>query len=310
MQTNRAFLIHAYGGPEVTQQGEAPIPTPGAGEVLVQVKAAGVNGLDWKVRDGLLRGAFALPLPAVLGVELAGVVTQTGPGVSRLKVGDRVMGSMNGLGAYADFVAVDEANLSLTPQALTDVEAAALPVAALTARQALAAAGGLRPGQRVLIHGAAGGVGGLAVQFAKAAGAIVLATASGASRDHVLDLGADVVIDRNAERFEDRAKDVDLVLDLVGGEILDRSWPVLAPGGAIVSTAAPDIAARTPAGRRGLWLSMRPDAALLGEIAEAVAAGAVRSTLAEVVDLAGLSAAIERNKTGHAPGKIVVDLTR
>jgi NADPH:quinone reductase-like Zn-dependent oxidoreductase len=310
MKRNRALRIHAYGGPEVIHLDTIPVPEPGTGQVLMQVAAAGVNGLDWKVRDGLVREVFPLVLPATLGIELAGLVMQTGPDVSRLQVGDRVMGPMGGLGAYADFVAIDEAKLSVTPAQLTDVQAAALPVATLTAWQAIRAAGDIKPGWRLLIHGAAGGVGGFAVQFAKAAGATVFATAARTSREHVLGLGADVVIDRSSERFEDRAKEINLVLDLVGGETLDRSWQVLAPDGVIVSTAAPDVAARAPAGRRGLWFMMQRDGGRLREIADTVAAGAVQSTIAEVTDLAGLSAAIERNKLGHAPGKTVLDLTR
>jgi quercetin dioxygenase-like cupin family protein len=144
--------------------------------------------------------------------------------------------------------------------------------------------------------------------LAKRAGATVFATASSASRTHVLALGADVVIDYRAERFEHRAASVDLVLDLIGGETLDRSWSVLAPDGVIVSTAAPDIVTRTPAGRRGVWCMMRPDADVLARLADDVARGALRSTIAEVTSLSGLAAAIERNRTGHLPGKIVLDM--
>lgn len=310
MKSNRALRIHAYGGPEVLILDEIPVPVPAANQVLIQVKAAGVNGLDWKIREGLVRDAFPLDLPVVLGIELAGVVMQTGLGVSRVNVGDRVMGSLGGLGAYADFVAIDEAKLSMTPERLPDVEAAALPVAALTAWQSLRADGEIRAGQRVLIHGASGAVGGFAVQFAKAAGATVLATASGNSREHVLSLGADVVIDRHSERFEDRAGDIGLVLDLVGGETLDRSWQVLTRDGVIVSTAAPDVAARAPTGRRGRWFMMQADPQRLRDIADAVASGTLRSTIGEVTDFTRLAAAIDKNRRGHAPGKIVLDLTR
>ena len=217
MQTSRALRIHSYGGPEVLQMDQVTAPRAGDGQVVVQVKAAGINGLDWKVREGYVRDAFPLALPSALGIEIAGVVVEAGPGTGRLKLGDRVMGPLMGVGGYADFVAVDEAKLSLTPEGLSDVAAAAVPVAALTAWQALRAASELEPGQSVLIHGAAGGVGGFAVQFAKAAGLKVLATASAASRAHVASLGADVVFDRVAERFEDQARGIDLVLDLVGG---------------------------------------------------------------------------------------------
>jgi NADPH:quinone reductase-like Zn-dependent oxidoreductase len=310
MKANRALRIHAYGGSEVLKLDEIPLPVPSTNQLLIQVKAAGVNGLDWKIREGFVRDAFPLDFPAVLGIELAGVVMETGSGASRLKVGDRVMGALSGLGAYADFVAVDEVKMSLTPESLTDVAAAALPVASLTAWQSIRADGEIKPGQRILIHGAAGGVGGFAVQFAKAAGATVFATASSASREHVLSLGADVVIDRSAERFENRVSDVNLVLDLVGGETLDRSWQVLAPDGVIISTAAPDVAARAITGRRGRWFMTQSDAPRLRAIADSVASGTVRSTIAEVTGFAGLAAAIDRNQRGHAPGKMVLDLSR
>jgi NADPH:quinone reductase-like Zn-dependent oxidoreductase/quercetin dioxygenase-like cupin family protein len=303
-----AARIHAYGGAEVLQIDEVRVPTPGPGQLLVAVGAAGVNGLDWKMREGYVRDAYPLTFPSALGLELAGEVAAVGAGVTRFGVGDRVMGLTRGPGAYADFVVVDEVQVVRTPSALSDVEAAALPVAVLTAAQALDAGGEIGAGSTVLIHGAAGAVGGFAVQLAKAAGATVLATAAGTSRDHVLGLGADVAIDYRAERFEDRAADVDLVLDLVGGETLDRSWSVLAPHGVVVSTAAPDVAARTPDGRRGVWLMMRADAERLARLADDVARGTLRSTIAEVTPLSGLAAAVERNRTGHPPGKIVLDL--
>ncbi|MDM0078147.1 NADP-dependent oxidoreductase [Variovorax sp. J2P1-59] len=310
MKRNQAFRIHAYGGPDALRRDDVPEPEVAAGQLLVEVKAAGINGLDAKIREGLLRGAFPLPLPATLGVELAGVVSRVGEGVTGFKVGDRVMGPLAGLGAYANFVAVNAANLALTPEGLDDVAAAALPVASLAAWQSLRAAGELTPGQKVLIHGAAGGVGGFAVQFAKAEGATVWATASATSRDHVLKLGADVVIDRNAQRFESLAEGIDLVLDLVGGDVLDRSWQVLAPGGAIVSAVDLGISAKTPVGRKGIAFATRPDAARLRLAAEAVVSGKLRSTIAEVVGFDQIPAAVERVRIGHAPGKIVADFTR
>ncbi|RSZ60058.1 NADP-dependent oxidoreductase [Massilia atriviolacea] len=307
---NRAVRIHAYGGQELVQVDQVDVPAPGAGEVLVRVRAAGVNALDWKIRQGYLQAVFPLALPAALGIELAGEVIALGDGVTGFAPGDRVMGALGRLGAYADAVAIDAHRLALVPQGLDDVQAAALPVAGLTAWQALRAAGPLLPGRQVLIHGASGAVGGFAVQFAKAAGAVVLATASAASRAHVLALGADRVFDRHAERFEEQVGDVALVLDLVGGDALDRSWQVLAADGAIVSTAAPDIGARVPGGRRGLWFTMVPDRRQLGEIAGMVAAGTVRSTIARVTGIDGLAQAIEQTHTGHAPGKVVVDFSR
>lgn len=308
--TQRAVLIRAYGGADAVEVAQIAKPEAQAGEVLVRVRAAGVNGIDWKIREGYVRDAFPLQLPAVLGIELAGVVEAVGPGTSRFKVGDRVMGPLGRPGAYADFVAVNEANLSPTPDGIDDVHAAAIPVAAVSAWQSLHHAGAISPGQRILIHGAAGGLGGFAVQYAKQAGAEVFATAASAHVDYVRSLGADHVIDYQHQRFEDVASDIELVLDYVGGEVLDRSWQVLTDSGAIVGTSSPDILARTPAGRRGLWFMNKPDAALQEKLAADIAKGALKSKVSEVVAFAGIPAAIERNRTGSRIGKVVADFLR
>ena len=306
----RALRLQAYGGPESLKVDRVPEPEPGPGKVLVQVKAAGVNGLDWKIREGYVRNIFKLALPATLGIEMAGVALRTGPGVEGLKPGDRVMAALGGCGAYADHLIIDAEKLVPTPSALSDVAAAAIPIAAMTAWHVVQAADFDLTGRRVLIHGAAGGVGGFAVQFAKAAGATVYATASTRSLPHVRALGADEVIDYQHQKFELLASDIDLIVDLVGGEVIDRSWTLLSPGGLLVSIAAPDVVSRAPQGRRGVFLSNRPDTARLAAIAQQVAAGALQSTIAEVAGFDDLPSAIERNRTGHAPGKIVADLTR
>jgi NADPH:quinone reductase-like Zn-dependent oxidoreductase len=306
----RAVLIRAYGGASAAEVAEIAKPQAGRGEVLVRVRAAGVNGIDWKVREGYVRDAFPLQLPAVLGIELAGVVEAVGPGASRFRVGDRVMGPLGRLGAYAEFVAVDEANLARTPDGLDDVQAAAIPVATVAAWQSLHLAGPILPGQRILIHGAAGGLGGHAVQYAKRAGAEVFATAASAHVEYVRGLGADHVIDHQTQRFEDIARDIDLVLDYVGGEVLDRSWQVLKDTGAIVGTSSPDILARTPAGRRGLWFMNKADTALLETLAADVAAGTLKSPVSEVVGFNDIPAAIERNRTASRTGKVVADFSR
>lgn len=308
--TQRAVLIRAYGGPAAAEIADIATPAAGPGQVLVRVRAAGVNGIDWKVREGFVREAFPLQLPAVLGIELAGTVEALGPGASRFGVGDRVMGPLGGLGAYADVVAVDEANLVRTPQGLDDVHAAGVPVAAVAAWQSLHHAGPITAGQRILIHGAAGGLGGHAVQYARRAGAEVFATASTAHLEYVRSLGADHLIDYRTQRFESVAQDIDLVLDYVGGEVLDRSWQVLAKDGAIVGTSSPDILARTPPGRRGLWFMNKPDAALLERLAAEIAEGTLISKLGETVGFGDIPAAIERNRTDPRIGKVVADFSR
>ena len=307
--TNRAFRIHAFGGPEVLQAEEIPKPEPGTSEVIVAVKAAGVNQLDWKFREERVRG-FSLPFPVTLGVEFAGVISQTGEDVGGFVVGDRVMGFLHGLGAYTDNLKLSASLLARIPEELTDVQAAALPIPLTTAWQSLHAAGELDQGAKVLVHGAAGAVGGMAVQLAKAAGAFVAATASQANLDYVATLGADLVIDYRAERFEDRVNGIDLVLDFVGGETLDRSWSVLSSRGAIASAAQFDIVQRAPSGARAFWVMAQPDPALLERLAREVVAGRLRSTIGEVFRTSDLATAIESTKQTRRPGKTIIDFTR
>jgi len=305
----RSILLRNYGGESAVQVAESPVPVAAPGQVLVRVRAAGINALDWKVREGYVRDAFPLELPAVLGIELAGVVEAIGPGATRLRVGDRVMGPLGGLGAYAELVAVDEAKLARTPQGLGDVQAAALPVAVLAAWQSLNFLGPIRAGSRVLVHGAAGALGGFAVQFARQAGAFVVGTAGADDLAYVRGLGADQVIDYRSQRFEELASDIDLVLAYVGGDVIDRSWTVLKPTGAMVGTSSPEILARTPAGRQGHWFVMQPDATLLAKLANDVAGGVLKSRVSEIVRFDDIPAAIERNRVGAHSGKAVADFT-
>lgn len=303
---NRALRIHAYGDTEALRWDEVPLPRPGQGEVLVRVTAAGVNGLDWKIRDGLVKDAFPLPLPATLGIELAGEVAAVGAGVEGYATGDRVHGALGALGAYAGHVVIGADKLARIPAAMDDVTAAAIPVAALTAWQLLFEAGQLKQGETVLIHGGAGAIGSFAVQFAKRAGARVVVTARGLHADLLRRLGADEVIDYQTVRFEDVIEDVDLVLDLVGGETVARSWQVLSPKGRVFTTAAPEIAAQLSEGRRGGWYRMRSDGATLADIAGKVADGELTVVIDQVVTAEQAGDAIERNKRGHGAGKTVI----
>lgn len=307
--SNQAIVLTRFGGADATQLSTTQPPEATPGVVVVRVKAAGINGLDWKIREGYLRDVMPTVFPTVLGLELSGEVHATAPG-SRFAAGDRVFGlAAPGNGAYAEYVAVPETLLAPIPAGVSHQVAAALPVAGLTAWQMLHAAGAPNAGDTVLVHGASGGVGTLLVQMARELGLTVVATASPSSRQHLLDLGVSTVIDRVNERFEEKVSGMDLVIDLAGADAPDRSWSVLREGGAIVSSARFDIAAPRTDGRRGIPFQMQPDSERLATIAREVAEGQLRVTVDETVPLSGIPAAIERNRTGHGPGKTVADFT-
>ncbi|MET0439000.1 MAG: NADP-dependent oxidoreductase [Devosia sp.] len=304
---NQAIILTQFGGVDTIKASTTQFPEASPGLVVVRVRAAGINGLDWKIREGYLRDAMPTVFPTVLGLELAGEVHAVGPG-SRFAVGDRVFGlAAPGNGAYAEYVAVPEMLLAPMPSKVSNQVAAALPVAGLTAWQMLHAAGAPKAGNTMLVHGAAGGVGTLLVQMAKQMDLNVIATASPSSRQHLLDLGVTTVIDRVTETFEDMVSGVDLVIDLVGADAPDRSWSVLREGGTMVSAARFDIAAPRTDGRHGIAFMMQPDGERLAAIVRAVADGQLNATIEETVPFAAIPAAIERNRTGHGPGKTVAD---
>ena len=311
MPTQKAYRLHSYGGPETIHFDDAPVPTPSYRQVLVAVSAVGINPFDWKIREGYVKDVLVLELPKTLGVDFVGTVAALGEASSRFKIGDRVMTMSTSLGAYAEHIAVDESILARVPEALSDIDAATLPIPGLTAWQAAHEAGELGPGMKVLIHGASGTTGAFAVQFAKAAGAYVIGTASGKNRDYVMSLGADEFVDYQTERFEARVNDVDLVLDfvLLGGNMntTDRSWAVLKPHGAIVSVADPAIMGKIPAGHRGFFPEIRADAARLEEIAGQLVAGKIKSKVARVFRREQLLEAMEINQAGGTTGRLIVD---
>ena len=305
----KAIRIHKYGGPEVLRHEDAPRLRPAEGDVLVRVHAAGVNPVDWKVRQGYLREKIPYALPFIPGWDLSGVVEEIGPGATGFAVGDEVYARPDIArdGAYADCIAVRASELARKPKSIGHVEAAGVPLAGITAWQALFDVAGLTAGQSVLIHAASGGVGSFAVQFAKWKGARVLATASAANHELVRGLGADEVIDYRTTRFEDAAQGMDVVLDTIGGETQDRSWAVLKPGGIQVSTVSPppEETARQHGVRAG-YLFIGPNAPVLTEIARLIDEGRVRPVIGEVMPLAEARRAHELSQTGHAKGKIIL----
>ncbi|KQX48143.1 MULTISPECIES: NADP-dependent oxidoreductase [unclassified Streptomyces] len=241
----KAFLIDKYGGPAEVHAAEMPDPQVGADDVLVKIHAAGVNPLDLRIRNGDFKAFLPYRLPLVLGNDLAGEVLQVGSSVTRFAVGDEVYArpDKDRIGTFAERLAVHQDDLAPKPAALTMTEAASLPLVALTAWQALAERARVRPGQKVLIHAGAGGLGSIAVQLAKALGAYVATTASAATADLVKEFGADEVIDYRTQDFETLLDGYDLVLDSLGGENLAKSLRVLKPGGMAISVAGPPDAA-------------------------------------------------------------------
>jgi len=300
-----AVRVHAFGGPDVLKMEQTPRPEPGPGEVLIRVHAAGVNPVDWKTREG--HTGHRLPLTP--GWDVAGVIESTGGGVKGLNPGDQVYGyfDLTRDGAYADYVAVPAAEVALKPRTLDYTQAAAIPLSALTAWQALFDAGGLRAGQKILVHGAAGGVGSFAVQLAKWKGAYVIGTASLGNLKFVRDLGANEVIDYTRTRFEDIVHDADMVLDTLGGDTQKRSWRVLKKGGILVSLPSrPSEKEAAAHGVRQAYFNVRPNTAQLTEITALVDCGKLRPVVESVLPLADARLAQEISQAGHTRGKIVL----
>ena len=284
MNSMTAFRIHRFGGPEALERDSVPVPVPEGDRCLMRVHAASANPVDYKTREGKYPLVREDRLPFTLGKDFAGVVEHGGPDAQRFKPGDAVYGFVGQQeGTFAQFVTLETDALAPKPTSLSFKVAAAVPLAALTAWQGLFDHGELTQGQRVLIHAGAGGVGHLAVQFAKVKGARTYVTASGPGLELVRSLGADHVIDYQRERFEDIAKDIDVVLDLVGGDTQTRSWAVLKDGGALISTLAePSKEEAQRRHARSARYTARPDGKQLAEIGTLIDEGRVRVHVSEV----------------------------
>lgn len=305
----RAIYVEDYGGPEVLKFGEQPTPQPGPRDVLVAVHAASINPIDWKLRAGLVRQFFPLTFPCVLGRDFSGVVAALGAEVRGLAIGDEVFGMADAKrgGTHAEFVAVDADAVAKKPRGLSHIEAASLPLAGLTAVIALDEVASLRSGQRVLVHAAAGGVGGLAVQLARHRGCWVAGTCSAANMDYVKRLGADRAIDYAAEDFASVLRDLDVVFDTLGGEVNRRSATVLRAGGCLVQVAAAPV----PPGQARADIEVkpaviRPRRDLLERLADRAANGILKPQVEMVLPLSEAPRGYEQSRTGHQRGKIVL----
>ena len=303
----RAAILTDYGNqPEVADIDRPELPDDC---VMIEVHAAAINPIDWIIMDGVMSDVLPYELPWTVGYDVSGVITEVGPDAEGFSVGDEVFGRADGMQAatMAEYSAVKPGDLALKPSNISHPEAAGVPLAGLTAWQALFDKGGLESGQRVLIHAGSGGVGTLAIQLAKHAGAWVATTASGANKDLVQDLGADQFVDYSVERFEDVVEPCDLVFDMVGGDTLERSFDVVKPGGTIVSIKgdAPD----GPLDERDVTFHqffMEPSGEQLAEIATLIADGSVRPVLDSTFALDDVAAAYEYARSGDANGKIAI----
>lgn len=307
----KAVRIHGYGGPEALTLEDIPRPQRTGEEMLVRVCAASVNPLDEKLRAGKIVGYLDYVLPLTLGRDFSGIVEESGERDSVFKVGAPVYGLRNlgSDGSYAEYIIAKPSEVAYKPANLSHVQAAVVPLVALTAWQALFDVGNLQAGQTALIHAGAGGVGTFAVQLSKWKGAKVIATASGRNRQFLLDLGADEVIDYPVTEFENACRNVDLVLDSVGLDTLTRSWQVLKRGGILISiTTIPSTEQAQRHGVRAEFVLVHPDAQQLGLLGKLLDSDKIRPVIEKVYSLAELPEAHEQIQKGHVRGKLAVQI--
>ena len=305
----QAIRIHAYGGPELMQLEDAPIPPCGAGDLLVRVVAAGVNPVDWKLRSGVMAAQVRKNFPITLGFDAAGVVTAVGGEVAGFELGDEVCFYADFLrgGTYAEYVAVAASQVAKKPRTASFAAAAALPMAGQAAWTALIETGQVEHGMRVLIHGGAGALGTTAIQLAKERGAHVTATASGNGLALVKGLGADEVIDYRTQRFEHVAHDIDIVLDTLGGPTQEASWSTLRQGGILVATVMPPSLERAAvAGVRAAFVFTQPSGAVLAQLVARVDDGCLRIVVGQEFALADAVRAHRLGESGKARGKMIL----
>jgi NADPH:quinone reductase-like Zn-dependent oxidoreductase len=305
-KTMKASVAHEYGGPEVLKLEDVAVPEPKENEILVRVIASGVNPADPLILGGKYAKEFGTHLPLVLGYDMAGVVVKTGAKITKLKVGDPVYAYLLWGGGWAEYCISNESESAIKPK-LSFVEASAVPLAALTAWQALIDIGKIQSGQTVLIHGGSGGVGSFAIQIAKARGARVIATASAANQDLLKQLGADVAIDYTKPNWEETVHDVDFALMPVGGETMKRTYGVMKKGGTIATLISQaDPAELQKRGIRGAPVFSHPDANELAEITKLIDAGKIKPIVTRVLPLNEAATADAQAETHHTRGKIVL----
>jgi NADPH:quinone reductase-like Zn-dependent oxidoreductase len=303
--TMKAIRIHQYGDAGTLKLEEIPRLSIADDQILIRIRDAGVNPIDWKIRQGYMKQVMPAAFPMTIGQDFAGEIVERGKYVDRFKVGDRVFGF--GQGAYAEYVAAPLSTVAAIPQSMDFVAAAALPTAGSTALQIIRDVVEARPGMTILIQGAAGGVGSFASQIAKGMGARVIGTASGTDIEYLKSIGIEDAIDYERERFEQKVNNVDAVVDLVGGETLARSYGVVKRGGVLATTVQPiDDAVASRAGIRAVHVVMRRGAADLAELANLVQKGTVKPRLAQTMSLSQAKEAQELSESGRTHGKVIL----
>lgn len=309
-----AVQINSYGGTEVLELRPAVLrPTPGSDQVLIEAYGAGINPFDVAVRMGFVKSMMPLQFPATLGGDVSGVVVQLGAEVSDFKIGDEVYGQATlfngGSGTFAQFVAANTKSIAKKPTSVNFLEAAALPLVGTSALQVLIEHMKLANGQKILIHGGAGGIGHIAIQLSKMLGAVVATTVGSKDIDYVKGLGADQVIDYNNEKFEDLVHDVDTVFDTVGDEVMSRSFQVLKRGGIIVSMRGqPDPALATKYGVTAFGQFTQTTTERLGALAQLVDSGSIKVNIDKIFPLNQVKEAFEYQEHGHPRGKVVLKI--
>jgi len=305
--TMKAIRIHQYGDASILQLEEIPRLSVADDQILIRVHSAGVNPIDWKTRQGYMKQVRPATFPMTIGQDFAGEVVDAGKASTQFASGDRVFGFARG--TYAEYAAAKASSVAAIPDSIDFATAAALPTAGSTALQILRDVVDAKPGMSILIHGAAGGVGSYASQIAKNLGARVIGTATGEDIQYLSTLGIDYVVDYRRERFEDKATDMDAVVDLVGGETLSRSYAVVKKGGVLATTVEPiDESAATRAGIRAVQVIMRPNAADLAELARLVEKGALQPRLSKTMSLSQAGEAQELSQAGKAQGKVILNV--
>lgn len=310
-ETMKAVVLRSYGGPEVAKVEEAPRPEPKEDEILIRVVAASINPVDVAIRKGYLAELIGNKFPLILGMDAAGIVEKTGAKITRFKAGDPVFAffTLASEGGYGEFAIAKESEAALKPSQVSYAQAAAVGAAGSTAWQALVETAKLSPGQTVLIHGGSGGVGHLAIQIAKARGAKVIATGSTTNQDFLKQMGADVAIDYTTTKFEEVARDVEVVLDSVGGDTLKRTYGVVKKGGIIVSIVDEPLPAELNAhGIRGATLRASPKADVLRELARLMETKKLVPVVSQTFPLADFGKALDQIATRHTRGKVVLQV--